>query len=270
MAMRGDPYQGLSGVSISTSLPGQTISLGATGEVLTVFYLQQPGGGALELTESGQGVGTISTSGDWGPGTASYTLLPGAHELMLRTVDRAPVRVFGWALENRNGLTFETLGVNGAQANVVPGWNETVWAAEVAARNPALVVLAYGTNEANSPKWTAEQYRADLQAALERVRHAVPDASLLMIGPPDCGKLHPLAHLHQVIALQREIAREQSVAFWDWRKHMGGAGAIRRWVTAGYAQADYIHMTGEGYRMAGEMVVTALLEKHDEQARKNH
>ena len=53
-------------------------------------------------------------------------------------------------MENRRGLTFETLGINGAQANVISGWNEAVWAAEVAARNPALVILAYGTNEANS------------------------------------------------------------------------------------------------------------------------
>jgi lysophospholipase L1-like esterase len=270
MAMRGDPYQGLSGVSISTSLAGQTVSLSATGELLTVFYLQQPGGGAIEMTESNQTVGTISTSGESGPGMANYTLLPGAHELMLRTLDRAPVRLFGWAIENKSGLTFETLGINGAQANVMLGWSEPLWAAEVAARNPALVILAYGTNEANSPKWTPEQYRADLLGALQQVRRAAPAASVLMIGPPDCGKLRPLTYLPQVIALQRETAREQQVAFWDWRLHMGGAGAIRRWVTAGYAQADYIHMTGEGYRMVGEMIVTSLLEKHDEQARENH
>ena len=102
------------------------------------------------------------------------------------------------------------------------------------------------------------------------MRRAAPQAGILMVGPPDCGRLHPLTHLTEVIAMQREVAREQHVAFWDWRQHMGGPGAIRTWVTAGYAQTDYIHMTGEGYRLLGEMLVTSLLEKHDEQAREDH
>jgi lysophospholipase L1-like esterase len=42
-------------------------------------------------------------------------------------------------------------------------------------------------------------------------------------------------------------------------------------VTAGYGQSDYIHMTGEGYRMVGETIVNALLElQQNEQAREDH
>jgi len=261
MASRGDPDQGLSGVSISTRMPGQTVTLNAAGEFLTVFYLRQPGGGALELTEGDRSVGTVNTDGEPGPGFATYTLPPGIHDLTLRTLTRDPVRLFGWALDSSNGLTFETLGINGAQASVILGWSEQLWAASVNARNPALIILAYGTNEANSPRWTAEQYRTDLEAVIQRVRRAAPHASFLMIGPPDCGKLHPLRFLSEVVAIQREIASEQQIAFWDWRKHLGGSGAIRRWVMAGYAQGDYIHMTGEGYDMVGKMIVTALLDK---------
>jgi lysophospholipase L1-like esterase len=161
----------------------------------------------------------------------------------------------------------ETLGINGAQANVILGWDEKIWAVQVAARRPALVVLAYGTNEANSRKWTLEQYRADLAAVTERVRAAVPQAALLMIGPPDCGKGPALLHLTEVIAAQRQFAAERKIGFWDWRRHMGGAGAIRLWVTAGYAQVDYIHMTGDGYRLVGQMLVNSLMEvRQGEQA----
>jgi lysophospholipase L1-like esterase len=167
-------------------------------------------------------------------------------------------------------LTFETLGINGAQAHVMLGWDETLWASEIAARNPALVILAYGTNEANSHLWTLEQYRLNIAAIIERVRRAVPNAAILMIGPPDCGRV-PLLHLTDVIAAQRDIARELKVAFWDWRTHMGGPGSVKLWVTAGYGQSDYIHMTGEGYRMVGEMIVNSLLElQQNEQARENH
>jgi lysophospholipase L1-like esterase len=257
MAIRGDPNQGLSGISISTDAAGQTVELTASGEALEIFYLQQPGGGQVELTIDGQSAGAFTTDGDLGPGQSEYALPPGPHQLSLRTLNFAPVRLFGWALDNKQGVTVETLGINGAQANVILNWNERIWAAELNQRNPSLVILAYGTNEANSHLWTAEQYRADLTAIIDRIRRATPAASLLMIGPPDCGRL-PLLHLSEVIEIQREIAAAQHVAFWDWRLHMGGPGIVRRWVLAGLSQPDYIHLTSEGYRLLGKMVFDAI------------
>jgi lysophospholipase L1-like esterase len=259
MAIHGDPNQGLSGISISTEAAGQTVELTASGEALAVFYLQQPGGGQVELAIDGQSAGAFATDGDLGPGQSEYSLPPGPHQLSLRTLNFAPVRLFGWALDNKQGVTVETLGINGAQAHVMLDWNEQIWAAELNQRNPSLVILAYGTNEANSHLWTAEQYRADLIAIIDRIRRATPAASILMIGPPDCGRLQPLLHLSEVIDIQREIAAAQHVAFWDWRLHMGGPGIVKRWVVAGWSQQDYIHLTSEGYRMLGKMVFDAIL-----------
>ena len=260
MALRGDPNQGLSGISISTASAGQTVTLTASGEALTIFYLQQPGGGELELTLDGQPSGTFSTDGDLGPGQSEYQLQPGEHHVSLRTLNAAPVRLFGWALDNKPpGLTFETLGINGAQANVILGWNEQIWASEFNQRNPSLVLLAYGTNEANSPRFDPDQYRADLTAVIARIRHANPATAILLIGPPDCGRLRPLAHLAEVIEIQTDIAHRLNVAFWDWRMHMGGPGIVKRWVQAGWSQADYIHLTTEGYRLIGSLLFSQLM-----------
>lgn len=264
LTTRGNPDQGLSGISISTDKAGQTLSLDASGETLEIFYLQQPGGGALELQVDGQIIATIMTAGDSGAGSYRTALGSGTHQLLLRTLENAPVRLFGWALDNPHGITFETLGINGAQASIMLEWSEQVWAAEVAARNPALVILAYGTNEANSPKWTEEQYRVDILAVLDRVRRAAPAASILMVGPPDCGRLRPLPHLTEVIEVQRDVAKMQNVAFFDWRAHMGGAGMMKRWVQAGLAQADYIHLNSAGYQMLGKMLFDQLERAYSE------
>ena len=258
MQIHGDANQGLSGISISTTAPNQTVTLTASGELLDIFYLQQPGGGEIELTIDGQSAGIFTTDGDLGPGQSEYSLAPGEHRLILRTLHFAPVRLFGWTLDNKRGVTVETLGINGAQQNVILNWNGRILESELQQRNPSLVILAYGTNEANSRLWTAEQYRADLLAVMDRIRHAVPGASILMIGPPDCGRLRPLLHLSEVIDVQRDVAREQNVAFWDWRLHMGGPGIVKRWVIAGWSQPDYIHFTPEGYRMLGKLIFDQL------------
>jgi hypothetical protein len=259
-----DPDQGLSHVSISTSAPGQTVHLHAEGESLSIFYLQQPGGNQFELM-SDEGTATVvSTDGELGPGEYVWSLPPGGHEISLRTMHFAPLRLFGWTADNPHGITFETLGINGAQASVLLDANEKIWESEVARRAPALMILAYGTNEANSRAFDAEQYRSDLTAIIARVRLAAPTASILLVGPPDCGKLRPLLHLDEVISIQREVAGQQRTAFWDWRLHMGGPRIVARWVLAGLSQQDYIHLTSEGYRLLGNLLFDQLEKAHSE------
>ena len=260
-----DPNQGLAHISISTATAGQTVHLAASGESLGLFYLLQPGGGQFEITIDDTTKSIVSTAGDDpAPGYFLQQLTPGHHDITLRTMNFAPVRLFGWALDNSKGVTFETLGINGAWANRILDTSEPIWASELAARAPALVILAYGTNEANSALWNPEQYRADLTEIIARIRRAAPGASILMVGPPDCGKLKPLPHLSEVIDIQREIAGKQSVAFWDWRLHMGGARIVSDWMLAGLGQGDNIHLTGEGYRLIGNLLFTQIEKAHTE------
>jgi lysophospholipase L1-like esterase len=178
------------------------------------------------------------------------------------------VRLFGWVAQNHAGLTYETLGVNGAQADRILGWNSAILDPELMSRDPALIVLAYGTNEALSRSWTAEEYRAALIEIIHRLRAAVPVASILLIGPPDCqyrtgGRRLPFPHLDQVIEIQRDVARANGCAFWDWRRAMGGPGSVRQWVQAGLGQGDYTHLTGAGYRTAGDMLFEELMTQYN-------
>ncbi len=210
----------------------------------------------------------IDTDGESGLGTYQYTASPGVHQYTLRTLSAAPVRLFGWVAQNHAGVTYETLGINGAQANLMLDWNPDILASELMSRDPALVVLAYGTNEALSRTWTPEDYRASLTEIIRRLRAALPLASILLIGPPDCehrlrGRLLPFPHLDQVVEIQREVARANGCAFWDWRAAMGGTGSVRQWVQAGLGQGDYTHLTGGGYRMTGGALFDELMAQYD-------
>src|SRR5438105_4119450 len=108
-----DGLYGLGGVSISTSLRGQSVYLEAECSRLELFYLQQPGGGDLQLYDNGAAVDKISTDGSLGPGYFQYQASAGSHRFELETLQRAPVRLFGWVTEKDRGVTYETLGING-------------------------------------------------------------------------------------------------------------------------------------------------------------
>ena len=264
---KSDGLDGLGGVSLTSQSAGETVTLNVECEQLELHYLRQPGGGQLEFSVDGAATETIATDGEAGPGVYSYAASPGPHQYMLRTLDSAPVRLFGWVAQNHAGVTYETLGINGAQANLLLEWNPAILAQELMSRDPALIVLAYGTNEALSRSWTAEEYRAGLTEIILRLRAAVPVASILLIGPPDCeyrmrGRRLPFPHLDQVIEIQREVAQANGCAFWDWRAAMGGPGSVLQWVQAGLGQGDYTHLTGTGYRTAGGMLFDELMGQY--------
>jgi lysophospholipase L1-like esterase len=265
---KGDGIDGLGGISLTAQSADETVTLTVECEQLELHYLRQPGGGQLEFSVDGAPIATVDTDGESGPGAYQYAAPPGVHQYTVRTLGAAPVRLFGWVAQNQAGVTYETLGINGAQANLILDWNPDILASEVMSRDPALIVLAYGTNEALSRTWTPEEYRASLSEIIRRLRAAAPVTSILLIGPPDCehrlrGRLTPFPHLDQVIEIQRAVARENGCAFWDWRAAMGGPGSVRQWVQAGLGQGDYTHLTGAGYRMTGGELFEELMAQYN-------
>lgn len=126
--------------------------------------------------------------------------------------------------------------------------------------NPALIVLAYGTNEASDRNWSEESYAAMFRSLIERCRRLAPKAAILVIGPPD-RELRvsrkgwaPFAGVDRIVEAQRSTCKQMGCAYWDQRSRMGGFGSMREWVSVEWAQADHTHFTGEGYsELAGAL-----------------
>src|SRR5580700_5361612 len=92
----GDGAYGLGGVSMSTNVPHEAVYLQAEGQQFELFYLQQPGGGSLQIYDNGGLVERISTDGEAAPAYYHYDTVPGSHRLEVETLDHNPVRLFGW------------------------------------------------------------------------------------------------------------------------------------------------------------------------------
>ncbi len=268
LARQGELVNGIAGVSLSTAREGETVTLESQGEFVELYYLQQPGGGSMVVEDNGVEIGRVETNGAAAPAVWKRELQPGVHLLTARTLSADPVRLFGWVLEQRSGVTWETMGINGAQADLLLLWNEPVFLEQVRSRNPALIVLSYGTNEARTD-WTYESYRAALTQVLEKLRSAAPAASILLIGAPDQAyryssrKILPADKVDLILAAQRDAALASGCAFWNLRAAMGGKGSMRQWVNAGMAQGDFVHLTPAGYRLWGEALSSLLLAQYE-------
>jgi lysophospholipase L1-like esterase len=255
---RGDGAHGLGGVSLTAHRPGESVTFEASGDESELLFLQQPQGGSLEVWIDDNLVGTVSTAGETRPATLPLAETPGSHRYLLRTLSPEPVRIFGTVVQNKQGVTWEMLGINGAYANLLSEWDESILLTHVAKRKPALIVLAYGTNEANGNQWNAAEYAAGLRNVITRLRRAAPAASILMVGPPDC-RIRSEANLTAIAEIQARLAHELNCVFWHWRDRMGGPGSVRYWVAAGLAQYDHIHLTQPGYQLVGRTLFQELM-----------
>jgi lysophospholipase L1-like esterase len=263
----GDGYFGLGGISISTERSGESVYIDAECDFLEIQYLQHPGGGGLTLFDNEERLEAFSTDGELAPGFIRYQVSPGPHRFTLRTVNARPVRLFGWVADRSAGVTYEALGINGAEASVMLRWDENMLATYLQRRNPGMIVLAYGTNEASDPNWNPESYQAMFAALLQRLRRAAPATSILVLGPADRwyryrGALRPLPGIDSIIAAQQYACRENACAYWNTQERMGGKGSMRDWVAAGLGQGDYVHFTSAGYRRLAAVLFADILQQY--------
>lgn len=269
-SQRGDEFQGLGGVSVHSTRAGAWISLEASTGNLEIQYLQQPGGGSFRLYDNDELVAEQSTDGELGPGILQFSTVEGAHAFKIVTASSAPVKLYGWISEEPLGVTYEPLGISGANASISTRWNLPLFQHFLARRDPALIVVAYGSNEAGQLAWTYDKYFEEFDGLLKKIRAASPAASLLVVGPPDRlwyqrrGGWRAAPRMDIVVRAQRDAAKANRAAYWDTQSRMGGDGSIRDWVHAGLAARDYVHFSADGYRRLGDVLYQDLMVQYNE------
>jgi len=260
----GDGEVGMGGISISTQRPHEWITLDAECASLELQYLEQPGGGSLLFTDNGGDPLTIQTGAPQaGPGAFRYTCSAGDHHFEAQTADYAPVTLFGW-VATQPGVTWETIGINGAEAPLILKWDQKLFSQYLKDNSPALIVLAYGTNEAASSDWDEASYRQAFANLIDAIHGYVPESSILVAGPADRSMRqhyawHPYSGIDKIIDAQCEVCSTHDCAFWDERERMGGFASMQDWVYAGWAQPDYTHFTADGYRALADALMADLM-----------
>ncbi len=259
---------GFSGVRF-TAKPGQTTRFDVRGaDRVELSFVTTTAGdgeaGELELLADGRPLKTILTRGE-GESELAFTeaALPKGAQTLTVSARRGEVSLFGVALERSGrGVVYDTVGLPGAQFGVYLRATETAFTSQLRRRQPALVVLMLGGNEAYEigRKWiTLEDAKKNAEGLVDRVRGAAEGASCLLVAPMDAavrtvgGELEPRPNTAEVGKMIREVAREKGCAFWDLYAAMGGERSVSRWLEAGLFNADLVHPRARGADVLGHL-----------------
>ena len=110
----------------------------------------------------------------------------GPHKLTIEHDGGGALDLFGVVLERvRPGVIVDSLGVVGRRLGSLRSWDWSVIGEQLASRDPRLVVLQYGTNEADDPDLDLEAMARYFDETVLRIRAAAPTAAILIVGPPD-------------------------------------------------------------------------------------
>ncbi|MBX7218695.1 MAG: hypothetical protein K1Y36_02005 [Blastocatellia bacterium] len=265
----GDGQFGLTGVSLNTNRAGEWLRLTTDSRNFEVYLLQQPAGGMVEILLDGAPVRRgVSLDAAWFEPTylEFSTRYEGPHTLEIRTVSSGAVRVLGVAAEkSRAGVVYDVFGINGARASRPLQWDWKLLSDNLKRRNPDLIVIAYGTNEVSDADFTAAGYQAAFSELLRRFHTVAPQASLLVLAPPDRAVRsgagwHSHPNMSALVEAQRRAAREAGAAFFDLFHAMGGPGSINQWaqLPQPLAQPDRVHLSKQGYLLVAECLFPKL------------
>jgi lysophospholipase L1-like esterase len=233
-----------------------------------LYYMEKPDGADVEVKVTGKPAEKFSTRGPTKVSRIKSIEVPdGENELTVRSWGNGDARLFGVALERDvPGVVYDALGAMGARVRLFEAMNDAHWAEQMALRKPALIVLQFGTNESEDGVLNVEAYGKSLGHVIESLKHAAPDASILVASPLDRaersenGDLKSKPLMLKLVTTQEKIALEHGVAFWNTFEAMGGTGSMPRWVkaTPQLASWDLTHPTPAGAEAIGDLFFKAL------------
>jgi lysophospholipase L1-like esterase len=240
-------------------------------------FLKQPRGGAFDVyVDDVKTTRVASGAAANGSGFLGLDVPEAPHKIAVKTVGNGPVRVFGMTVDRPGGgVVVDTLGIVGAQIWLPLRWDEKHFVEQVSRRDPRLVILAYGTNEAVATVLTDGEYERELKDLIARVAKA-GHASCLLLGPPDLarkneetGEWMTLPRVLEIVAIQRRVAAQMGCAFYDQLAAMGGAGSMALWASEAEPRAmkDRTHLKPNGYAQVGTAFAADFLRAYDERSR---
>ena len=274
------PVVGISGYSKTARAAGEHLSLTAEGleflfDRFIICGMAGPDAGTLAVNFAGTTQDVNFAAPQSAPLCREFQSQFAVGHVEVTTRDERPVTVTSMAtFRAAGGVSLSNLGVPGAQLKHFARTDDALLRAELTAYRPDLIVIAFGTNEGFAADLDLDAYAEGLRSQVRRIRRLAGDSiPIMLLGPPNAltrnasiataGGSTPIGcetglmvpgHIAAVRDIQRGIAAELGLAFWDWARAMGSECAMYQWRSEGFVVRDAIHFNRSGGTRLGGLL----------------
>jgi len=192
----------------------------------------------------------------------------------LSVSDSSKLDLYGVSFESKTGVGIDNFSVRGNSGIGLAYVNEHMYKAADSLHHYNLIVLSYGLNVASEKAKNYLWYVKGMTNVIKMIKRAFPHSSILLVGCSDRGAkvngdLQTLPMLKELIDVQRQMAIDNQICFWNLFEAMGGDSTMVNWASMErhpYANKDYTHLTFYGGRKVADILMGTLLyekEKYD-------
>jgi len=185
--------------------------------------------------------------------------------------------LYGVAMESKTGICLDNFSMRGNSGIGLNYVNEKMFRAFDSIHPYDLIVLSYGLNVANEKSKNYDWYVRSMKPTIAMMKRAFPNSSILVIGCSDRadnidGELRTMPSVKRLVQVQRKMAADNEVCFWNLFEAMGGDSTMVNWANTpkhSLANKDYTHLTFYGGKKVAEILLrTILYEKEKYERRK--
>ena len=178
------------------------------------------------------------------------------------------LNICGLSLESKSGVMVDNVSLRG-QAYPLFEWSDKAKITQMLDQvNVGLFILHYGVNLVPYASKDYHYFQLHFSRQIAFLKQVRPEVPILIVGVSDMaeredGHFVSFPNIPEIKAIEKGIAIENHVAFWDLDAFMGGAGSMVNWVDAKppLARTDYTHFTKEGAALVGNELGKLILNE---------
>ena len=173
-------------------------------------------------------------------------------------------RFYGMAFESWRGITLDCFPMRGSPGYHIGAIPEHTLQQFARLRPYDLIILHFGLNMASPTVRTYQPYKERFKKCIELYKQIFPQASILLVSMNDHdvrgadGQFHTMDGVLELVEIQRQMAEEEGIMFWNLQEAMGGEGSMARLHAEGKANHDYTHINFRGGEVLGQLLFDFL------------
>jgi len=195
-------------------------------------------------------------------------------ELKLSVLENSRADLYGVSFEGKTGVNIDNFSIRGNSGVGLAAVKEDMYKKADELHHYDLVVLSYGLNVASEKAKNYKWYIKGMSNVIKMIKRSFPHSSILLVGCSDRaekinGEYQTLPMLKELVDVQRQMAVDNQLCFWNLFEAMGGDSTMVNWANMEkhpYANKDYTHLTFRGGKEVANILLGTFLyekEKYD-------